>query len=87
MADKLSRTKELVVVDVATPGGSSPQKSRLATMPFAPLLPTMGSVTTLFEHTDFLKNRLELLLTTDSDNSKEISMLQQVLVWLNMGVE
>ena len=87
MVDKLSRTKELVVTDFAAKQQiSAPQRSRLPIIPFAPLLPAMGSVASLYEHADFIESKLEQLLSREGDNSKEISMLQQVLAWLRMGV-
>lgn len=87
MSEKLSRTKELAIADLAVKESSAPQRSRLPAMPFAPLLPAMGNVTNLFEHLEFLENRLEQLLAAEGDNAKEISMLQQVLAWLRMGAE
>lgn len=82
MADKLSRTKELVAVDAYSVEALSPQKSKLPVMPFSTLLPQMGSLTSLYNHVDDLSKRIE---EVEGDNSKELSMLQQVMAWLKMG--
>jgi hypothetical protein len=82
MADKLSRTKELVAIDGYKVETLSPQRSKLPIMPFATLLPPVGSITTLYNHADELAQKVEEL---EGDNSKEYSMLQQVMAWLKMG--
>ena len=87
MVDKLSLTKKLAALDISSAEASAPQRSRLPVMPFATLLPSIGSLNSLYEQIDFFNSRLEQLMGAEGDNSKEISMLQQVLVWLKMGSE
>ncbi len=83
MADsKLSRTKELAAIDTVSIEALSPQKSRLSVMPFSTLLPQMGALTSLYEHAEKLSLRLEEI---EGQESKELSMLQQVVAWLKMG--
>lgn len=84
MAEKLSKTKELVAIDNYNVEATTPRKSKLPVIPFSTLLPDMGSILELHSHTDDILKRLEEL---EGDNSKEFSMLQQVTTWLKMGEE
>ena len=81
-------TKQLPVVKELKEQELSHFKSRLSIIPFSVLLKEYGSINNLSASLEFLEQRLEQLIDTETseENSlKEISMLQQVISWIKMG--
>ena len=74
---------------------SRTERSRLATMPLAVLLPKLGTVSTLPAHASSLERRLQSMQESNQSNAEhhlgsdqreaEESMLSQVLQWVELG--
>ena len=97
MADNENTNDRSPAVPAARKSAENPDyKSRLATMPLAVLLPTLGEVSSLYGVSERLERRHAALLAQaaqfsgeeseeKSKRAVEDSMLNQVLQWLSVG--
>jgi len=93
---KINTTTALAQRDVSVAKSFvSPMNSKLPVMPLAIILPSQGDTANLPLALDALRQRLhelqeEGLVEDEQDaanKTSEESMLQQVISWMNMGVE